>query len=440
VEGDCGSWVIDDESGDLYGHVIAGDHATRDTYILPAYKMFNEIANSYGSMPTLQLKLDGEGVRPESPFENPNSKHDLQEESEEGQRLFEGSLNAHNQSLPDSLSKQRVEAINLHTHQASETMSKVQHGRELEHDVNDPATVRTVVAESIQPSSVLAQPLSRQTDPKSSQAAAETKRDGNSHQIPSDPDRKKAESLRLCQNRVSICERAYGSDHNLTLREYLSLGDAYFRLELFPESLRCYQKAAAGYEKMYGPDNTDVLRALDALGDTYHHLKDYPTSLQCYHRVAAGYEKVLGTKNAKTLRTFEYLGETYYQLKRYSESLKWCLRAAGGYDQLYGAQHVETLAAFKRLGEAYYFVHNYADALGWFYLAKTGRQALFGEDHPKVKGTQKWINDAENELRLSREPQNAAETTRSKVSSKLPSKNMWTSFGPQPSKTGYRLN
>lgn len=46
--GDCGSWVIDGETGDLYGHVVAGSPESRVAFIMPALSVRNEIKEVFG--------------------------------------------------------------------------------------------------------------------------------------------------------------------------------------------------------------------------------------------------------------------------------------------------------------------------------------------------------------------------------------------------------
>ncbi|MCJ1391229.1 peptide-N4-(N-acetyl-beta- glucosaminyl)asparagine amidase [Xylographa bjoerkii] len=41
--GDCGSWVLDASSGDLYGHIIAGSPKSGLAYVVPALHIFDDI-------------------------------------------------------------------------------------------------------------------------------------------------------------------------------------------------------------------------------------------------------------------------------------------------------------------------------------------------------------------------------------------------------------
>jgi hypothetical protein len=69
VQGDSGAWVLDADTGDLYGHITAGDPETRDAYILPTYKMFDDIKTSHGRTPSLQLNLEEQrtlDIKPDS--------------------------------------------------------------------------------------------------------------------------------------------------------------------------------------------------------------------------------------------------------------------------------------------------------------------------------------------------------------------------------------
>lgn len=80
--GDCGAWVLDADTGDLYGHITAGDPQTHDAYMLPAYKIFDDIKTSQGTVPSLQLDIQDQQasniqqgsnlVRSPSPQDSPN--------------------------------------------------------------------------------------------------------------------------------------------------------------------------------------------------------------------------------------------------------------------------------------------------------------------------------------------------------------------------------
>ncbi len=53
MPGDCGAWVIDAVTGSIYGHVIAGDLTSSTAYIIPAYKVFDDIEDRFGVPPLL---------------------------------------------------------------------------------------------------------------------------------------------------------------------------------------------------------------------------------------------------------------------------------------------------------------------------------------------------------------------------------------------------
>ncbi len=53
MPGDCGAWVIDALTGSIYGHVIAGDLTSSTAYIIPAYKVFDDIEDRFGVPPLL---------------------------------------------------------------------------------------------------------------------------------------------------------------------------------------------------------------------------------------------------------------------------------------------------------------------------------------------------------------------------------------------------
>ncbi len=51
--GDCGSWVVNAQNGDIFGHIVAGDVTSGLAYIIPAYKVFDDIELRFGSRPVL---------------------------------------------------------------------------------------------------------------------------------------------------------------------------------------------------------------------------------------------------------------------------------------------------------------------------------------------------------------------------------------------------
>ena len=53
MPGDCGAWVIDAVTGSIYGHVIAGDLTSSTAFIIPAYKVFDDIEDRFGVPPLL---------------------------------------------------------------------------------------------------------------------------------------------------------------------------------------------------------------------------------------------------------------------------------------------------------------------------------------------------------------------------------------------------
>lgn len=53
MRGDCGSWVVDALTGDVYGQIVAGDHLQHLAFIIPAYKIWEDIQNCFGTLPLL---------------------------------------------------------------------------------------------------------------------------------------------------------------------------------------------------------------------------------------------------------------------------------------------------------------------------------------------------------------------------------------------------
>lgn len=48
ADGDCGSWVFNKETGDVYGHVVSGYPSTGTAYIVPSVQIFENIQHRIG--------------------------------------------------------------------------------------------------------------------------------------------------------------------------------------------------------------------------------------------------------------------------------------------------------------------------------------------------------------------------------------------------------
>ena len=56
VPGDCGAWVVNANTGLVYGHIVAGDPVTGTAFIIPAHKVFSDIEHRFGSRPALSTE------------------------------------------------------------------------------------------------------------------------------------------------------------------------------------------------------------------------------------------------------------------------------------------------------------------------------------------------------------------------------------------------
>lgn len=48
AKGDCGSWVIDAVTGDIFGHIVSGDLDSGSAFLMPAFQIFEDIKQSFG--------------------------------------------------------------------------------------------------------------------------------------------------------------------------------------------------------------------------------------------------------------------------------------------------------------------------------------------------------------------------------------------------------
>jgi hypothetical protein len=48
MEGDCGSWVIDEQNHELFGHIISGSPTSGVAYVVPTYQLIEDAKSTYG--------------------------------------------------------------------------------------------------------------------------------------------------------------------------------------------------------------------------------------------------------------------------------------------------------------------------------------------------------------------------------------------------------
>jgi hypothetical protein len=53
AKGDCGSWVVDEQNHELFGHIVAGSPRSGVAYIVPTYQLIQDAKSTYG----LELQL-----------------------------------------------------------------------------------------------------------------------------------------------------------------------------------------------------------------------------------------------------------------------------------------------------------------------------------------------------------------------------------------------
>ena len=60
MTGDCGSWVVDEQNHELFGHIIGGSPTSGVAYMVPTYQLIEDAKSTYG----VDLELC---IKPESP-------------------------------------------------------------------------------------------------------------------------------------------------------------------------------------------------------------------------------------------------------------------------------------------------------------------------------------------------------------------------------------
>ena len=63
MAGDSGSLVVDARTGDIYGYIVSGDPTSTLAYIMPAYKVFEDIEKRFGIPPSLPTEIEQDRPR-----------------------------------------------------------------------------------------------------------------------------------------------------------------------------------------------------------------------------------------------------------------------------------------------------------------------------------------------------------------------------------------
>jgi hypothetical protein len=97
VIGDCGSWVIDRMTGEIYGHVIAGDGEIE--YVVPATQIIRDVESALGtafSLPDEETPISADSGIPTAispPIQSPSRTETAEKAGDDvGLRPSEGTL------------------------------------------------------------------------------------------------------------------------------------------------------------------------------------------------------------------------------------------------------------------------------------------------------------------------------------------------------------
>jgi len=133
VLGDCGSWVTNAQNGDIFGHIVAGDVASGLAYIIPAYKVFDDIELRFGSRPVLPTQTIINELRASELTQELN-------DSLASTEIYEGpyQLRQRSQQASTELAQRSDEMYGIAGHHTKGSSSSSRHSRALKEPIQAP--------------------------------------------------------------------------------------------------------------------------------------------------------------------------------------------------------------------------------------------------------------------------------------------------------------
>jgi len=133
VLGDCGSWVINAQNGDIFGHIVAGDITSGLAYIIPAHKVFDDIEMRCGSRPVLPRQTVTDELRASELTRELNDNLASTE-------IYEGpyQLRQHSKQASTELAQRSDEMYGIASHHTKRSSSSSGHSRALKQPIQAP--------------------------------------------------------------------------------------------------------------------------------------------------------------------------------------------------------------------------------------------------------------------------------------------------------------
>jgi TolA-binding protein len=388
-DGDCGSWVYDEESGALAGHIIAGSPKSGVAYIVPACHVFADAKTTLGL--DLEIKPSPSSMRPEAktqsifPTEIP-SKDINQPSSNQSQPqdIITTSAKSTYSSYKASmslgplvkgsaiLSTPKTEApngpveVDLHSHQY-ETLS---HGAD--HTDHAPQEREIIFRPSSVYTANASQPHSKEPQKHPITMSSRTKKNVGF------VERKPSKSYHHRSSRNSGVGSSSASDH-------ASLGTA-------PNSSFTYQQVYDQRQILSGIEHKDTLKSKYRLALTlYKQQGRFDEAEQLFRQVVQQREKMLGVKHEDTLYSKHWLAYTLYQQQNYGKAEPLLRQSLQQQEKMLGVEHKDTLYSKYWLARTLFDQQKYDKAAQLFQQSVQQQKKVLGTQHKDTLNSIYWL-------------------------------------------------
>ncbi len=129
--------VFNAQNGDIFGHIVAGDITSGLAYIIPAYKVFDDIELRFGSRPVLQIVTDELRA---SEFEQERNDREASSEAawEATYQLWQRPQQASTELASTELAQRPDEMYGIASHHTKGSSSSSRHSRALKEPTQVP--------------------------------------------------------------------------------------------------------------------------------------------------------------------------------------------------------------------------------------------------------------------------------------------------------------
>ncbi|KAF3930987.1 Nephrocystin-3 [Dactylellina cionopaga] len=422
--GDCGAWVIDEATSEVYGHVVASN-AFGGAYVIPLQDSFRQIKLALGVDSVKMISLDAgaheynpversvtsplsaegklgglEGlvstqcyIPPGAPPPNERNRKDLEEAIRRGAQANNLSIHSNSKfdksGILEDLEKviRKAEQAVATTPENSPNLARYLNNLSISYNYR---FSKLGILEDLEKAIQFAEKAVAAT-PKNKPDLVDylnnlaIRYSSRFHKLGNQADfEKAAQAAEQAINTTPDKQRSRNRYLSLTFNNIASV---YAKQGSYGKAIYWYQQALAGEEKCFGKIHSSTLSTMNNIAGVYNKQNKYDEAMQWYKRALAGFEEALGADHPSTLSTINNIAGVFASQGKYEVAMQWCERALASREETLGKNHLETLKTVNNMGTIFLRQGKYEEAMQWYARALAGKEKALGKDHPETLET-----------------------------------------------------